>query len=210
MNNNYLDERKQMVKYQIENRGIRNPKLLDAFLKVPRHEFVEDNYIGFAYSDHPLGIGHNQTISQPYIVAYMIDKLAVKPEDKILEIGTGSGYQTAILAELAKEVYTIEVIKHLQENAINVLESLNYSNIHFSIRDGYEGWEEFAPYDKIIISAAPKEVPEELVNQLAIDGKMIVPIGGHFLQYLYLIEKKKNQTLKHKLDAVRFVPMVKK
>jgi len=210
MKNNYLDERKQMVKYQIKNRGINDPVLLDAFIKVPRHEFVEDNYKGYSYNDHPLGIGHNQTISQPYIVAYMIDKLAIQKTDKVLEIGTGSGYQTAILAEIAKEVYTLEIIKPLQKKAKKILNNLNYNNIIFGQHSGYLGWKEYAPFDKIIVSAAARTIPEKLVEQLCEGGLMIIPIGHHFSQTLYLIKKKENSFKKEKLDLVRFVPMVEK
>ncbi|MGM0495493.1 MAG: protein-L-isoaspartate(D-aspartate) O-methyltransferase, partial [Bacillota bacterium] len=163
-----------------------------------------------SYNDHPLGIGHNQTISQPYIVAYMIDKLAIQKTDKVLEIGTGSGYQTAILAELAKEVYTLEIIKPLQIKAKKILINLNYNNIIFGQHSGYLGWKEYAPFDKIIVSAAARTIPEKLVEQLCEGGLMIIPIGHHFSQTLYLIKKKENSFKKEKLDLVRFVPMVEK
>jgi len=199
-----------MVEYQIKKRGINDPKVLDAFLQVPRHKFVPTRYQARAYQDYPLGIGQNQTISQPYIVAYMVDKLNIKPKDKVLEIGTGSGYETAILAEMADQVYSVEFLKELQDKAKNILNELDYNNIHYLVGDGHKGWEEHAPYDKIIVSAAPEDIPEELVNQLKDDGLMVLPIGHHMSQVLYLIKKKGKDYQKIKLDYVRFVPMVKK
>ena len=202
--------REQMVKYQIENRGIRNQGILKAFLKVERHLFVEKDLIPYAYGDFPLDIGLNQTISQPYIVAYMMDKLDLKTSDRVLEIGTGSGYQTALLAEIVNEVYTVEINKPLQEKAKTILNQMTYQNIHFRIDDGNRGWEEYAPYNKIIVSCASDEIPESLINQLQNHGKIIIPISSSWCQYLYLIEKQGNQIKKIKLAAVRFVPMVKK
>ena len=210
MKDNYLVERKNMVEYHLKRRGIKNPKVLDAFLKVPRHEFVSEEYRDYSYNDHPLGIGHNQTISQPYIVAYMIDKLDIQKTDKILEIGTGSGYQTAILAELGNIVYTLEVIKPLQEKAKQILADLNYDNITFGQHSGYEGWEKYEPFDKIIVSAAAGSFPDKLIGQLKEGGLMIIPIGNRFSQRLYLIKKQDKKLKKEKLDLVRFVPMVKK
>ncbi len=210
MSNKHDLKRKEMVEYQIKQRGIDNPRLLEAFLKVPRHEFVEEELVPYAYEDHPLGIGHKQTISQPYIVAYMIDHLEIKETDKVLEIGTGSGYQTAILAELAKEVYTLEIVETLQEKAKRILDKQNYDNIYFSSHSGFSGWEEHAPFDKIIVSAAPNVIPEQLVEQLNDKGKMIVPIGEKWYQKIYLVEKHGSDIKKTKLDAVRFVPMIEK
>lgn len=210
MKSDYDLNRKEMVEYQIKRRGIKNPKLLDAFLNVPRHKFVDKKIVDYAYEDHPLGIGHNQTISQPYIVAYMIDKLDIKETDRVLEIGTGSGYQTAILAELAKEVYTLEIVETLQENAKRILNKLDYDNIHYGVHSGFDGWKEYAPFDKIIVSAAPSEIPDKLVDQLNDKGKMIIPIGEGWYQRIYLIKKHGNEVEKDKLDSVRFVPMIEK
>lgn len=209
MEDKYFNERKIMVKHHLKDRGIKNSKVLDAFLKVPRHDFVSEEYRDFSYRDHPLGIGHNQTISQPYIVAYMIDKLDVQKTDKVLEVGTGSGYQTAILAELAKTVYTLEVIKNLQDNAKEVLTKLGYKNIVYGQHSGYDGWEKYAPFDKIIVSAAAGFIPDKLIEQLNEGGSMIIPVGNQFSQRLYLIKKHNQKVEKEKLDFVRFVPMVK-
>lgn len=208
MSSNFKTERKDMVEYQINRRGINNPRILDAFLKVPRHEFVDNKSMPYAYEDHPLGIGYNQTISQPYIVAYMINQLDIKDTDIVLEIGTGSGYQTAILAELAKEVYTLEIVETLQENAKRILGKLKYENIHYACHSGFVGWKKYAPFDKIIVSAAPNEIPNKLVEQLKLGGKMVIPIGENWYQRIYLIKKLENDIEKIKLDAVRFVPMI--
>jgi protein-L-isoaspartate(D-aspartate) O-methyltransferase len=202
--------RERMVTYQIKKRGIHNPDILKAFLKVERHLFVNKDLIPYAYDDHPLDIGLNQTISQPYIVAYMMDHLDLKASDRVLEIGTGSGYQTALLAEIVYEVYTVEIKKQLQDKAKAILNQMSYQNIHYHIDDGHMGWEAFAPYNKIIVSCASNELPESLISQLQDKGKMIIPIGSSWYQYLYLIKKEDNQIRKTKLDAVRFVPMVKK
>lgn len=199
-----------MIDNQIKGRGIDDPRILDAFLKVERHLFVHKDSLDYSYEDHPLGIGYNQTISQPYIVAYMVDKLKITKKDRVLEIGTGSGYQTAILAELANEVYSLEILKPLQEQAKAVLNKLKYTNIFYSDHSGFEGWLDFAPYDKIIVSAAPRSLPQELINQLSDNGKMILPIGNSFSQALYLIEKNHEKIKKTKLDLVRFVPMISK
>ncbi|HKL47734.1 MAG TPA: protein-L-isoaspartate(D-aspartate) O-methyltransferase [Candidatus Izemoplasmatales bacterium] len=206
----YHQVRQEMVKYQIKHRGIHNQAILEAFLSVERHLFVSKELIPYAYDDHPLSIGHHQTISQPYIVAYMMDKLDLKATDRVLEIGTGSGYQTALLAEVVQEVYTVEIKKPLQEKAKKILNQLAYQNIHYHISDGHMGWKTYAPYNKIIVSCASKELPEILIKQLQEQGKMIIPIGSSWFQYLYLIKKEDNQINQIKLDAVRFVPMVKK
>jgi protein-L-isoaspartate(D-aspartate) O-methyltransferase len=198
----------RMIKYQIIGRGIKDERVISAMRKVPRHLFIPDEYKAHAYDDGPLPIGHNQTISQPYIVAFMTEALTLQPEDKLLEIGTGSGYQTAILAEIVKEVYTIEMIEPLAGEAKNKLESLGYKNIQVRCDDGYKGWPEQAPFDKIIITAAPDNLPMELVKQMKVGAKMIVPIGS-FFQELYLITKTQDGFTKQSLLPVRFVPMVK-
>jgi protein-L-isoaspartate(D-aspartate) O-methyltransferase len=210
MNNRYYLMQKNMVEYQIKSRGINNSSILDVFLKVPRHQFVNEEVREYAYQDHPLGIGYNQTISQPYIVAFMIDYLDIKDTDKVLEIGTGSGYQTAILAELAYKVFTLEIVKPLQDKAKKILTELNYNNIYYSNHSGFDGWIEHAPFDKIIVSAAPNKLPDHLVDQLKIGGRMILPIGEGWFQRLYLIIKHQNSIEKIKLDSVRFVPMIEK
>ena len=201
-------KRHKMVKEQIEGRGVTNQRVLEVMRKVPRHLFVPASLQNLAYDDSPLPIGQGQTISQPYIVAYMTEAVKISPQDRILEIGTGSGYQAAVLGELAKEVYTIEIVKPLAESARLLLEKSGYKNIKVKWGDGYQGWKEQAPFDAIIVTAAPAEVPEELVKQLKMGGRMVVPIGGPF-QELYLITKTKTGIKKETLLPVRFVPMVK-
>jgi len=199
-------KREQMVKSQIEARGVKNKEVLQALLKVPRHEFVPDKMQDFAYTDEPLSIGSGQTISQPYIVAYMTEILDLSKTDRILEIGTGSGYQAAILAELCDSVYTIEILPELSERAQKVLHKLNYQNIYFKIGNGFYGWKEKSPFDAIIVTAAPEEIPESLVEQLAEGGRMIIPVGD-FFQELYLITRTKEDIKKQKTLPVRFVPL---
>ncbi len=206
----YAELRRLMVEEQIKARGIKDPLVLQAMLSVPREKFVPEHLRPEAYDDHPLPIGEGQTISQPYIVAYMTEKLGVKPGDKVLEIGTGSGYQTAILAEMGCEVYTIEIRKELSLRAQKVLKKLGYKKIHFRIGDGYQGWPEQAPFDGIIVTAAPPEIPQKLKEQLKIGGRMVVPAGSPF-QYLYLVHRTSEKTWKtKKLIPVSFVPMVRK
>ncbi|HYU77519.1 MAG TPA: protein-L-isoaspartate(D-aspartate) O-methyltransferase, partial [Vicinamibacterales bacterium] len=170
-------ERKRMVDEQLRARDIRNPRVLGAMLAVPRHLFVPESDRGDAYRDTPLPIGHGQTISQPYIVAFMTQALAVEPHHRVLEVGTGSGYQAAILSVLAKEVYTIEIIPALAERARNLLTALEYRNVTVRAGNGYLGWPEHAPYDRIIVTAAPDEVPRALIDQLKIGGLMAIPVG---------------------------------
>ena len=196
-----------MVREQIEGRGITDPRVLEAMRKVPRHLFVPAALQNSAYDDNPLPIGQGQTISQPYIVAYMTEAAKISPKDRILEIGTGSGYQAAVLAELAKEVYTIEILKPLAESARQLLEKMAYKNIKVKWGDGYQGWKEHAPFDVIIVTAAPSEIPGELIKQLKTGGRMVIPIGG-FFQELYLISKTATGIKKETLLPVRFVPMV--
>lgn len=196
-----------MVKDQIEARGVRNEKILDAMRKVPRHLFIPWNMRAYAYHDEPLPIGEGQTISQPYIVAYMSEVLRLKGNERILEVGTGSGYQAAVLAEIAKEVFTIEIVKSLSLKAKKVLDKLGYKNIYFKIGDGTLGWEEHASYDAIIVTAAPAKVPQALREQLRISGRMIIPVGSTF-QELVLVTRGKKKFKEKKLLPVRFVPLI--
>jgi len=203
----YSAPREKMVSDQIEGRGISDPAVLTAMRSVPRHEFVLDDFREFAYSDQPLPINHGQTISQPYIVGLMSELLQIHPEDRVLEIGTGSGYQAAILAEMGAEVYTIEIIPELAEEARQRLDRLGYPNIKSLTADGYYGWEEFAPYDAIIVTAAPDHLPQPLATQLADGGRLVIPIGpiGAF-QTLWLFEKADGELTASNQGGVNFVP----
>ena len=207
----FVSERVKMVEDQIKGRGIKDLSVLKAVSTVKRELFVPEKYRDLAYSDRPLPIGHNQTISQPYIVAYMTEQLQVEKDQKVLEIGTGSGYQAAVLAELVNHVFTIEIIPELAEGAEKVLNKTGYDNITIRTGDGYKGWPDQAPFDRIMVTAAPEEIPEKLVQQLANDGRMIIPVGANlFMQYLWLIKRDKNGKItKEKILPVRFVPMVK-
>jgi len=200
-------KRQKMIKEQIEARGVKDQRVLDAMRKVKRHLFVPSQWRNSAYDDHPLPIGHGQTISQPYIVAYMTEAAKINPTDRVLEIGTGSGYQAAVLAEMAKEVYTIEILQLLAESASLLLKDLGYKNVKVKCGDGYQGWKEYAPFDAIIVTAAPTEIPGELVKQLKTGGRMVVPIGS-FFQDLYRLTKTDSGYKKEVLLPVRFVPMV--
>lgn len=203
--------RKAMVDEQLIGRGISDEKVLAAFRKVPRHEFVEKRLINSAYNDYPLPIGSGQTISQPYIVALMTQGLKLKGGEKILEIGTGSGYQAAILASIAKEVYSVERFKELADTAEKRLQKLGYNNIKIKIGDGTLGWEEFAPYDGIIVTAGSPGVPESLVKQLKDGGRMLIPVGsGWFGQILMLIEKTGDTVRAGELCGCAFVPLIGK
>lgn len=197
-----------MIEKQLKARGIDDKKVLQAFKNVPRHEFVPEEYHRMAYSDGPLPIGSGQTISQPYIVALMTQVLEPGPEDKVLEVGTGSGYQAAILAELYDTVYSIEIIKPLAERAITTLKELNYDNVKVQIGDGYQGWQQHAPFDAIIVTCAPTKVPEPLKQQLAEGGRMVIPVGKKYTQELYLFIKEKGELVREDLVPVRFVPMI--
>lgn len=205
----YYDQRKSMVEHQLNGRGIRNKKVLKAMMKIPREKFVPEKYKPFSYSDSPIPIDYNQTISQPYIVAYMTEKLDPQKNQKILEIGTGSGYQAAILSLLYKEVYTIEIIKPLGEKAEKIFREEGYDNIKVKIGDGYEGWKEYAPFDAIIVTCAPENVPGPLINQLAEGGKMIIPVGTIYSQVLYLLEKRNGEIRTTAKLPVLFVPMTR-
>lgn len=202
-------KRDAMVKSQLEARGIQDPQVLEAMRKVKRHRFIPLLLAPFAYRDSPLPIGHRQTISQPYIVAYMTEVLQLTSEDRVLEIGTGSGYQAAILAEIVREVYTIEIIPELAEEAAKRLAELGYRNVHVKTGDGYEGWPEYQPFDAIIVTAAPEIIPQKLVEQLeGSQGRMILPVGSQGQELLLLTKTKEGMTQK-KLLPVRFVPMIK-
>lgn len=202
--------REDMVKYQIEARNVRHGATLEAMRKVPRHKFVPSSQQIYAYEDRPLAIGNGQTISQPYIVAFMTSVINPEPDDKVLEIGTGSGYQAAVLAEIVDEVYTIEIIPELGENARDIFRELGYQNIHTRIGDGYYGWPEEAPFDAIIVTAAPDRIPEPLIDQLKEGGKLVIPVGPRYsVQSLQLITKKDNKTKVQNLFPVRFVPFTR-
>jgi protein-L-isoaspartate(D-aspartate) O-methyltransferase len=207
--NKFEKERRDMVTGQIRDRGVSDEKVLQAMLKVKRHLFLPESARRHAYEDNALPIERNQTISQPYIVALMTELACLKPEYKVLEIGTGSGYQAAVLAELVKKVYTIEIIPELAQQAKERLKKLGYKNIEILVGDGYKGWLEKSPFDAIIVTAAAGEVPQELLKQLKPGGRLIIPIGD-FYQELYCITKKENGTFEQKnIIPVRFVPMVK-
>ncbi len=199
--------REKMVRGQIEDRGVHDKRVLAALRKVPRHLFVPADMVPYAYADGPLPIGYRQTISQPYIVAFMTEALELKPQDRVLEIGTGSGYQAAVLAELVQQVYSIEIIEPLGRDAAERLKGLGYSNIQVRIGDGYRGWPEAAPFDAIIVTAAPDHVPSALVGQLREGGRMVVPVG-RFLQNLIRLRRTPKGVKRETLLPVRFVPMV--
>lgn len=200
-------ERERMVKNQLVGRGIKDKRVLEAMRKVARHLFIPENMRSYAYNDEPLPIGEGQTISQPYIVAYMTEALQLNGSERVLEIGTGSGYQTAILNEIVKEVFTLELIGSLSVKAQEVLKELKYVNIFFKIGDGTLGWKEHAPYDAIMVTAAPAGVPKALKEQLKMYGKMIIPVGATFQELVLVIREKKKFKIK-KLLPVRFVPLV--
>ncbi len=208
--NDFLEQRRYMVKEQIEARGIKDKQVLNAMLKVERHLFVPPNFRHLAYADRPLPIGHDQTISQPYIVALMTQALILKENEKVLEVGTGSGYQAAILAELAKEVYTVEIIEPLAKRAKSLLKQIGYENIYVRCGDGYFGWKEAAPFDAIIITCASSNIPGPLLEQLADGGRMILPVDAGWGQDLILVRKKGEVLKKMNLGPVLFVPMTGK
>jgi len=201
--------RDAMVNQQIRARGIEAPAVLKAMHKVERHRFVPAEVRHMAYDDHALPIGSGQTISQPYIVAYMTEAADITARETVLEIGTGSGYQAAILGEIAREVYTIEIIPELAERARNTLAELGYVNVHTKTGNGYLGWPEHAPFDAILVTAAPDEIPQALVDQLASGGRMVVPVG-EIVQEMMVIEKTRNGVVKRRTIPVQFVPMAGK
>lgn len=208
---NFQRERQQMVNQQLVARGIKDKATLDAMRTVERHKLVPQAQVRHAYEDRPLPIGHGQTISQPYIVAYMTEIINPRPGMKVLEIGTGSGYQAAVLAEIVDEVYTIEIVNALAESAKNSLREMGYTNIHVKAADGYYGWEEHAPFDAIVVTAASEFIPPPLIAQLKEGGKMIIPVGAPFTnQNLMLVEKEKDGKWKtQNLFPVRFVPFTR-
>jgi protein-L-isoaspartate(D-aspartate) O-methyltransferase len=206
----YAGLRHQMVDSQIKARGIGDVQVLAAMKKVPRHLFVPKNYQSAAYQDRPLPIGEGQTISQPYIVGYMTAAIKPKKGDVVLEIGTGSGYQAAVLAEIVKEVYTLEIITELGKEAKDLLTRLGYSNVFAKVSDGYHGWSEYAPFDAIVVTAAAEEIPQPLIDQLTDGGRMVIPVGPAFsVQNLVLVTKKDGKIKKENLFAVRFVPFTR-
>lgn len=205
---NYKKLRDRMVNEQILARGINDRKVIDAFRKVPRHEFVLTEHKRFAYTDSPLPIEEGQTISQPFIVAFMTDALELEKKDRVLEIGTGSGYQSAILAQICDSVFSIELFEKLSNQAQMVFNKLGYTNIYCKVGDGYVGWPEKAPYDAIIVTCAPTHIPELLEEQLADDGRLIIPVGEDRVQHLVLLHKKNGKITEKKILPVRFVPML--
>ena len=207
--NQFAALRERMVRDQLRTRDIDNPHVLAAMLKVPRHEFVPKEFLQSAYDDNALPLDLGQTISQPYIVAYMTQALELRGTERVLEVGTGSGYQAAILAEITSEVYTIEILPQLQARARSILGTLGYQNIHFRVGDGYLGWPEHAPFDRIIVTAAPEEVPQPLLDQLSDGGRLIIPIGS-LSQDLVIFEKEKSKIKRRSTIPVRFVPMTGK
>ena len=206
---NFQALRERMVETQIRARDVQNPAVLQAMRRVPRHLFVPDDLRPFAYDDRPLPIGRGQTISQPYIVGYMTEALQLTPSHKVLEIGTGSGYQAAVLAEIVNQVYSIEIVPDLAESARRALAEAGYRNVEIRAENGYLGWPEHAPFDRIIVTAAPPEIPQTLVDQLAVGGIMVVPVGTGY-QEMVIITKTPNGVAQKRTIDVRFVPMVSK
>ena len=208
MSHDFSLARERMVKNQLIPRGIKDERVLEAMGKIPRHRFIEEALTGEAYNDHPVPIGEKQTISQPYIVALMTETLELKGDENTLEIGTGSGYQTAILAELSSRVYTVERIKSLLVNARKLLAELGYSNILFKAFDGTLGWNEYAPFDAIMVTAGAPSLPGPLMDQLADNGRMIVPVGDRYSQELIKVIRKGNSLEQENLGGCRFVNLI--
>ena len=209
MNQDYAQAREKMVKNQLIARGICDPGVLEAMGKIRRERFIDASLRVQAYSDCPLPIGHSQTISQPYIVALMTEGLQLTGVEKTLELGTGSGYQAAILAELSARVFTIERIKPLQDRAQKILKVLGYTNISFKISDGTLGWEEHAPYDAIMVTAGAPAIPESLLNQLAEGGRLLIPVGDKYSQELIRLIKKCGNLIRTSLGGCRFVSLIR-
>ncbi len=203
---NYQKLREEMVNRQIIARGVKDKRVIEAMLKVPRHKFVPLSEVPYAYADEPRPIGEGQTISQPYIVAFMTEQLRVKPGDRVLEIGTGSGYQAAVLAQIVDSVFTIEIIPELAERARNVLKELGYNNVVVKQGDGYHGWPEKSTFDAIIVTAAPPKIPPPLLDQLAVGGRMVLPVG-EYVQELVVVTKTESGLDMENVLPVRFVPM---
>lgn len=204
----YERQRQRMVEQQIRKRGVRSCRVLAAMEKIPRHRFVPENLYDHAYEDSPLSIGKGQTISQPYMVALMTECAAPEREDRVLEVGTGSGYQTAILAELVREVYSIERIPELAQRAEGLLSSLGYENVSIRVDDGSEGWSEKAPFDAIIVTAGAPEIPDPLVEQLEVGGRLVIPIGSAHHQTLCTVRKERNRIRKEEGTGCIFVPLI--
>lgn len=200
--------REEMVQRQLIPRGIKDKKIIEIFLKVPREKFVPQGEKENAYGDFPLPIGEGQTISQPFMVALMTQCLELRGEEKVLEIGTGSGYQTAILAELAKEVYSVERIETLARQAAQRLKNMGYTNIHIRVGNGTLGWPEHAPYSRIIVTAGAKEIPSPLLEQLGEGGIMVIPVGGGYSQDLMMVRKRRGRIKKVSVEKCAFVPLV--
>lgn len=207
MAQDFLEEQKRMVVYQLQGGGISDRRVLEAFTSIPRHLFVPMEYRKFAYEDHPLRIGFEQTISQPYIVAYMTQSLALTGAERVLEVGTGSGYQAAILSALAAEVHTVELIPALAERAKETLDGLGITNVHVHVGDGSQGWDASAPYDAIMVTAAGPRVPKSLLQQLADGGRMILPVGEAGAQVLELWQREGDSFFTETLLPVAFVPL---
>lgn len=203
---NYQDLRNEMVERQIKSRGVKDSLIIDAIRKVPRHLFVPERFRARAYTDSPLPIGSEQTISQPYIVAFMSEQLQLQPGDRVLEIGTGSGYQAAVLSLIADSVFTIEIIPELARKAAQTLRELKYDNIVVQQGDGYHGWQDKAPFDAIMVTAAPPRIPPLLLEQLKIGGRMVVPVG-EYVQELVVVNKTARGMEMQNVLPVRFVPM---
>jgi protein-L-isoaspartate(D-aspartate) O-methyltransferase len=203
--------RMDMVEEQIRQRGVSDARVLEAMRTVPRERFVPADQIVRAYDDSPLAIGHGQTISQPYIVAHMTEVLGVSPAHKVLEIGTGSGYQAAVLGELAREVYTIEIVSELAQRAATTLKALGYANVHVRDGDGYAGWPEHAPFDRIMVTAAPDDIPQPLIDQLAPGGRLVIPVGAQGVtQWVTIVEKTGDRLVERRTIPVQFVPFTRR
>jgi protein-L-isoaspartate(D-aspartate) O-methyltransferase len=207
----FAAQRRQMVSSQVQARGVEDPRVLAAMRQVPRHRFVPERFREEAYSDHPLPIGHGQTISQPFVVARMTELLALEPGDKVLEVGTGSGYQAAVLAEVAGPVYSIEIIPELSRRAGRVLRELGYDSVRLKVGDGYRGWPEHAPYQAVMVTAAPDRVPRPLIDQLAKGGRLVIPVGptGGVQELLVLAKDRQGRVSRSSHGLVRFVPLVR-
>jgi protein-L-isoaspartate(D-aspartate) O-methyltransferase len=204
----FAQQRELMVEHQLKRRGITDSKVLDGFRNIPRHRFIDKRLHDSAYADHPLPIGDGQTISQPYMVALMTQCLELRGGERVLEIGTGSGYQAAILASIAAEVYTVERIAALSEKSRAILRELGYNNVHFLVGDGTMGWPEEAPFEGIIVTAGAPRVPEPLVQQLAEGGRLVIPVGGGWSQDLLIVRKKKGKVMEEVVCGCIFVPLV--
>jgi protein-L-isoaspartate(D-aspartate) O-methyltransferase len=200
-----------MIDQHLRARGVTDGRVLAAMAAVPRERFVPEHLVPRAYEDNPLPIGAGQTISQPYIVAYMAEALAIAPDHKVLEIGTGSGYHAAVLGQLAREVYTIEIVPVLAQRAAALLKELGYTNIHVREGDGYAGWPEHAPFDRILVTAAPDQVPKPLIDQLALGGRMVIPVGEQGVtQWMTIVEKTSKGVMQRQTIPVQFVPFTRR